>query len=576
MQKRQGTKADAEVRRSASQIMFGHLPRQTVDINQGVWRIERWRRPQVERAIDIEALKSEVLSAAQPWTIQGRDGKFAEKLRSGRRPIVVHSLDRDNGIEAVPFPRLWLCPNPECRRVHTSPIAECPCGAEGRKAQLHFVAYCKDCGTLEEPTIFRCPSHGETAIKFPGTMAAGDIVQSCPRCAWERRGFIGRKCSGCGRPMMAQVHRSSSVYTPRTIVLVNAADRQQLERVESAGGSARALDWVIRGMSSRAMDVGVKTADVLRATLAATGLSDALIQEMIDRAKSRGEIEDRAQLAVPDGVRVEAEKEARTVAIAFLSSRKTIQELRESGPVGLRPVYEREYGEWMKRAGLSHVDYTHQFPILIGSYGYTRGSPNDPAESTLVPFISDNDEFVVYGEIIETEALFIRLDPKRVVSWLASRGVPIQEQKDEVKARIAVLRAMSGDESGKVRDLVKTMIHSYCHRLIRLAAVYTGVERTSLSELLVPLHLGFFIYAAARGDFVLGGLQAVFEGELHRLLRQFVEDEHRCALDPGCSHAGGACMACLHLGEPSCRLFNQSLDRATLAGDVGFLRLPQI
>ena len=70
-----------------------------------------------------------------------------------------------------------------------------------------------------------------------------------------------------------------------------------------------------------------------------------------------------------------------------------------------------------------------------------------------------------------------------------------------------------------MRELVTTLIHSYCHRFIRVAAVHTGVERTSLSELLVPHHLGFFVYAAARGGFVLGGLQAVFEGELHRLLQ---------------------------------------------------------
>jgi len=65
----------------------------------------------------------------------------------------------------------------------------------------------------------------------------------------------------------------------------------------------------------------------------------------------------------------------------------------------------------------------------------------------------------------------------------------------------------------------------------------------------VPLHLGFFLYAAARGDFVLGGLQAVFETELHRLLAGVVEGDQRCPLDPGCQRSGGACMACLHVGE---------------------------
>jgi hypothetical protein len=96
-------------------------------------------------------------------------------------------------------------------------------------------------------------------------------------------------------------------------------------------------------------------------------------------------------------------------------------------------------------------------------------------------------------------------------------------------------------------------------------------NRASLSEFLVPHHLGFFVYAAARGDFGLGGLQAVFEGEMHLLLRDFVTGEHRCALDPGCTQNGAACMACLHLGEPSCRLFNRSLDRRTLYGPLGYL-----
>src|SRR5262249_54974722 len=143
----------------------------------------------------------------------------------------------------------------------------------------------------------------------------------------------------------------------------------------------------------------------------------------------------------------------------------------------------------------------------------------------------------------------------------------------ELDARLAVLQAIAADTSGRVLDLVMTLVHSYCHRFIRVAAVHTGVERTSLSELLVPHHLGFFVYAAARGDFVLGGLQAVFEGELHRLLQEFTDGEHRCALDPGCSQTGGACMACLHLGEPSCRLFNRALDRSSLTGGQGYLEI---
>ena len=65
---------------------------------------------------------------------------------------------------------------------------------------------------------------------------------------------------------------------------------------------------------------------------------------------------------------------------------------------------------------------------------------------------------------------------------------------------------------------------------------------------------------------MLGGLQALFEHDLHTVLDRVVNEEHRCALDPGCSAnpQGAACAVCLHLGEPSCRLFNTRLDRNVL------------
>jgi len=97
---------------------------------------------------------------------------------------------------------------------------------------------------------------------------------------------------------------------------------------------------------------------------------------------------------------------------------------------------------------------------------------------------------------------------------------------------------------------------------------------THFSEYLVPAHLGFFVYAAARGDFVLGGLQAVFESNLDTLLDAVVDAEHRCPLDPGCSRGSGACSACVHLGEPSCRYFNRFLNRTVLFGPKGYLRAP--
>ena len=111
---------------------------------------------------------------------------------------------------------------------------------------------------------------------------------------------------------------------------------------------------------------------------------------------------------------------------------------------------------------------------------------------------------------------------------------------------------------------VLTLTHSYAHRMIRTVTSLAGIDRDALSEYLVPMHLGFFVYAAARGDFVLGGLEAVFEQDLHHVFSRIAYGEDRCALDPGCARHGAACVACMHLGEPSCRGFNRYLSRTSL------------
>jgi hypothetical protein len=108
--------------------------------------------------------------------------------------------------------------------------------------------------------------------------------------------------------------------------------------------------------------------------------------------------------------------------------------------------------------------------------------------------------------------------------------------------------------------------------LVRLTASMAGIERDAVAEYLVPEHLAFVLYAAARGDFVLGGMQALFEHDLHLLLKGVSKGGSRCALDPGCRRHGAACVACLHVGEPSCRHFNRFLNRDTLFNpSLGFL-----
>lgn len=208
----------------------------------------------------------------------------------------------------------------------------------------------------------------------------------------------------------------------------------------------------------------------------------------------------------------------------------------------------------------------------------TPGGGKPAGETRLVAFTGRGRTLRLHGDANETEALYLRLDPMRVAAWLHQRGLMPAAPADAHSARLAILNAVSiparGDDDRQPTAGVAllTLLHSYAHRFIRQLAVLAGLDRESLAEYLVPEHLGVFIYASNRGDFVLGGLQSVFETELDRVLDLQLDAETRCPLDPGCDRASGACLACLHIGEPSCAYYNRFLDRKTLFGDDGYLR----
>jgi len=565
--------------RSASQILFGFLPEQTVDLRGGVWKVKDWRHPKVRGEIDSGSLRREIIRQAMPWSAADMDAGFVAHLHAGAS-ISVLTLDENNGVEVEPFPRTWICK--ACKRVYDTPDAACSCGAKGYPGQLFFVGYHDKCGTIRAPWIPKCPEHKQVKIVFPGTSSATEIRFQCPVCDRElRRGFGHVPCD-CGQGQLTfQPHRASSVYTPRSVVIVNPPSRERIRAIAEAGGPPKALSWVVDGMKTKTVEEVPAGRETLRRQLASQGLPAEIIEKMLDVAGGAPGLLQERDLVLPQGRREDAEAQAVTIALATMESRIRTEDLvvATDASSDLGALYRVRYAEAQRSAGVAAVDLIDRFPVLTGHFGYTRGD-HEPGSGRLVPFKGRHGEgYRVYADIAETEALFVRLDPLRVAQWLAGQGYQLPVWTDDRSAREAILEAAEMPSSGNednactVGNALLQLVHSYAHRFLRIAAVHAGIDRNALSELLVPLHLGFFVYAASKGDFVLGGLQAVFETELHRLLEAVVFDEHRCALDPGCADAGGACMACLHLGEPSCRYFNRHLSRTTLFGSSGYLRV---
>ncbi|MBS0641125.1 MAG: hypothetical protein JSS43_14720 [Proteobacteria bacterium] len=566
--------------RSPSQVLFGFLPEQTVDVKGGVWKVKEWRYPDVIHSVHAPALREELCRMASPWELNGCDDGFANDMRRGADLQVV-KVSRDNGVQLEPFPRQWVCKG--CSRVHTSAShTPCPCGHRGSRGQMPFVGY-HECGNITEAVIPRCPAHRQVRVYWPGTASARELRFECPVCDTVLQRGLGFKRCGCGigdDRYLFTVHRAASVYTPRSCVVVNPPSREKMRVLTEAGGPARALRWVVDGMPGKGPTDGLTTREALRRDLRAKGLSEAAIDAMLTAAEKEGTFaEEPVPLDIPPEYLPAAEREAVTVALSVAGARATVEQLlsNAAGNTALVDLYEHGYPAAFREAGLESIELIDKFPVLSCQFGYTRDKL-PPGQSTLRTFRDRRGRYTIHGDLGETEALLVRLDPMCVLAWLRRRGYDLAEVHTSTAARVEILRHAVVPDPGisvigpSIGAEVLTLIHSYAHRFLRETAVFAGIERAALAELLVPRHLAFYIYAAPRGDFVLGGLQALFEGELDKLLNVVVFDEHRCALDPGCSKSGGACPACLHLGEPSCQCFNLYLTRSVLFDEVGYLR----
>lgn len=564
--------------RGLSQVVFNLLPEQTVDIRGQAWKVDRWVEPRT-LPVDLDVVRKELRRAIYPWSARNLDNGLAERL-DHHNDVRVVAPSEDGGVRVEPFPENWYCR--KCWRVEQRTDKPCRCGAH-TWAQLPLVAY-HECGRIETPWIPRCKEHKQVRVELSRSTAVTDLRFKCPECDRETSpggGFPFRKCE-CGNGTYSHnVHRAAVVFTPRSAVIVNPPLAAEAAALKTETGAKRVLDWVLDGMEQEKPLKGGMTTEALVANLIEQGVPEAAARAAAEAAARQGGVQpdhETPELDLPSDQETRAIEAALRLAYATASGRTRISDLAEQAGPATKPRYEVKYPAAIKAAGLASVELLEDFPILNACYGYTRGG-RPAGETPLQWFRTGSGTPRIHGQLSRTEALLFRLDPMAVFDWLAVRH-PLGQARpaDDRQARLAILEAAAIPEVGVDPSLdtvgadLLRLVHSYAHRVMRRFSSFAGIDRDSLSEYLVPEHLAFIIYATAHGDFVLGGLQALFEQDLAEALDDVLHGEHRCPLDPGCTAHGGACVACLHVGEPACRRFNQFLDRRTLFGASGFLR----
>jgi hypothetical protein len=566
--------------RGVSQVLFGFLPEQTVDLRGGIWIVEEWLSPVPISVRSVEALARELRRAIAPWAKRGNDHGVHEQLLTRALDIEVVEPSPTMGVRVKPFPRLWRCN--ACGRVHRKK-GSCRCGAgQSELRQLPFVCY-HSCGFLREPSIPKCKAHEDVAMTLPHTTRISEVEFHCPTCQRPLGTGLRRRCEcNAGELASVNVHRAGDVFSPHYAVVLNPHGAASEDR------GASTVSWALEGGMGHARSAAV--ADLVE-TLRRSGLSEDTVRTMIEAARRTGELReepgDIRVLRLLDGLREPARKElmeqSATMHGLVETGRTTVADLEAAAEPPRQIVYQTYYRDAMESAGLRRdagVQLLTKLPVLTAAFGYTRDE-DEIGSAQLKVYRSPaarRPTIRLYGLQRSTEALVFWLDPVRVFHWLVRRGLmpstpePVSHRDaHELILASARIPAWPGDDCDGGGRVLATLVHSYCHRAMRRLSPIAGVERESLAEYLFPHLLAFAIYAAPRGEFVLGGLQAVFETSLHEFLRELVHGERRCPLDPACRSQTGACMACLHLGEPSCRWYNTLLDRSVLFGPEGYL-----
>lgn len=243
--------------------------------------------------------------------------------------------------------------------------------------------------------------------------------------------------------------------------------------------------------------------------------------------------------------------------------------------------------------GISEIALCESFPVIAATLGYSRRSFEPTYEegsrklrATLMAFdpvrVDTQDRYndrtgklPVFAARTQTQGLYVRLAPDRVLRWLSANGLGVsaEETESQPDAHAALLQRLEGPDRFFERlddmpltRLTFTLLHTVAHVALAIAASQMGLERTSLAEYLLLPDLSFVVYPQ-NTRFDLGGIRSIWEDHLEELLTDMASpDALRCLYDPQCSERMGACHGCLYLPEVSCTAFNRGLSRAVLQG----------
>lgn len=605
--------SDKTMHRGLQQALYKYLPENWVDFTQSggsvtyAVHVDNWNSVQLMGINNKRLLRVVGQQIKEYKTLNGEESVvgFPSDINEEYVDVLTPKVsDKIAAIQTSVKPWVFVCK--KCghvrqyysydefkRREHE----RCKCG-EGL-TQLRMIRVCR-CGYADGVFVPKCktPGHG---TKYMSRKGSGlDFV--CNACG--QRAALPHYCPECKQELKIKPALDSSNYIPFSLSLIDLLDKKKdvfLDTEQDGRGEKVVIaqylglisqesykDIIAQGKVTQSDEFErelQKKADNYRAM----GLDEITINAVLEaeRKLSPGNQIFDAINKVSTGISVASSDDLKTIAEEILEYDELInakitlslEQAAEDAEIvndGIRP----EYRELCNSLGFTNAQLCSAVPIVFSSYGYTRLERSGEGVK-LHGFPIEMAKRNIYATRLETEGVLFELDRRKVLDWLLKNELidpadgPTDTSENGLKMwfldrvhpnLIFPFSEIDGTGNGNVTKQVYTLIHSISHALINEASEICGLDKSSLSEYILPNIPAVFIYCSNSQGFHMGALYSAFQTQFDKWLKRAYEKAKKCIFDPVCINKEKACAGCLFLNEVSCRHFNKDLDRSYLCG----------
>jgi hypothetical protein len=274
----------------------------------------------------------------------------------------------------------------------------------------------------------------------------------------------------------------------------------------------------------------------------------------------------------------------------------------------VQPEVDREAGSILNLPEWAALNKVQESRVLtVRNVGFIKGSIPGISQVHAVPVLNKTTALKGFKRLIPGEVgLFegknlLRRNPHTNADWLPAvrqvgEGILLTFEEGKMQdweAQPLLLQRIHKIEENLTKFGHLTVantpsprsvfLHTLAHVLIQEFVLECGYTAAALAERIYSGEnmAGILIYTASSdADGTMGGLVELAKPELlTKVFESAVEKARWCSNDPVCMELGrvgqghhgtnlAACHSCALLPETACQNFNQSLDRATLIGDL--------